>query len=200
MSPVVLVNTITIMAIIFGILGAKLFAIIEDWERFISDPINVFLSNSCLTVYGGMLMAFTVIIFYVRWKGLKVYHVMDAAAPALVAGYGLGRMGCHLSGDGDWGIVNVLDKPSWWFFPDWTWAHYFPRNVVKWKQENIELLNSDCIGDYCHQLNSPVFPTSFYEMAVMIIFLMVLWGMRKRIIIPGLLFFVYLFINGVERF
>jgi prolipoprotein diacylglyceryltransferase len=49
-------------------------------------------------------------------------------------------------------------------------------------------------------LEHPVFPTPFYETVMCVLFFGVLWMLRKRISIPGVLFFVYLFLNGIERF
>ncbi len=189
---------ITIRAAISGILGAKLFAIFESVDNikaFLSDPINQFFSGSGLAIYGGLIVAFIYVFWYVRKLGMKPIHIMDAVAPALIMGYAVGRIGCQLSGDGDWGIVNTLAQPSWWFLPDWMWAYDFPHNVL-----NQGVYIEGCEGPYCRRLAEPVFPTPFYEVVASLIIFAILWGLRKRITIPGLLFFIYVTLNGIERF
>ena len=49
--------------------------------------------------------------------------------PSLILAYGIGRAGCHFSGDGDWGIV-ASNQPDWWFLPDWMWSYNYPNNVI----------------------------------------------------------------------
>ncbi len=189
---------ITIRAAISGIIGAKLFAIFESVENikaFVSDPLGQFFSGSGLAIYGGLIVAFVYIFWYVRKLGMKPIHVMDAVAPALIMGYAVGRVGCQLSGDGDWGIVNTLAQPSWWFLPDWMWAYDYPHNVLE-KGIPIE----GCEGIYCNRLAEPVFPTPFYEVVASLVIFAILWALRKRITIPGMLFFIYVILNGFERF
>ncbi len=97
---------ITVYAAIAGFLGAKIFDNLENWDRFIQDPIGNLLSPSGLTFYGGLILAATVIILFARSKKIGIRHLIDSAAPALMIAYAIGRMGCHVSGDGDWGIFN----------------------------------------------------------------------------------------------
>lgn len=100
------VGDIVIYALIFGILGAKLFDNFENWDRFISNPVGSLLSPSGLTFYGGLICAAIAILILARKKGISLIHLTDAAAPALMLAYALGRIGCQVSGDGDWGIYN----------------------------------------------------------------------------------------------
>ena len=110
--------------------------------------------------------------------------------------YGVGRIGCQMSGDGDWGIENLSPKPEWMsFLPDWMWSYNFPNNVI-----NAGVPIEGCTGKFCMQLANPVWPTAFYETVMSIIIFGILWSIRKHIKIPGLLFFIYLVFNGVERF
>jgi len=100
------VGDITVYAAIAGFLGAKIFDNLENWDRFIQDPIGNLLSPSGLTFYGGLILAATVIILFAWSKKIGIRHLIDSAAPALMIAYAIGRMGCHVSGDGDWGIFN----------------------------------------------------------------------------------------------
>lgn len=100
------VGDIVIMALVFGIIGAKLFDNLENWDRFIENPIANLFSPSGLTFYGGLICAAVAIIIYARKKGITITHLIDAAAPALMIAYAIGRIGCQVAGDGDWGIYN----------------------------------------------------------------------------------------------
>jgi prolipoprotein diacylglyceryltransferase len=100
------VGDITIMAAVAGFLGAKLFDNLENWDRFIENPIANLLSPSGLTFYGGLICAAITILWYARKKNIGLLHLCDAAAPGLMLSYATGRIGCQVSGDGDWGIFN----------------------------------------------------------------------------------------------
>lgn len=100
------VGDIIILGLIFGILGAKLFDNFENWDEFVQDPIGRIFSQSGLTFYGGLILAAAAICWFAYRKGIKIRHLVDAAAPALMIAYAVGRIGCQVSGDGDWGVYN----------------------------------------------------------------------------------------------
>lgn len=100
------VGDITFLAAIFGFVGAKIFDNLENWDRFIQDPIGNLFSPTGLTFYGGLICATVAILLFARKKKISIRHLVDAAAPVLMLAYGLGRIGCQVSGDGDWGILN----------------------------------------------------------------------------------------------
>jgi len=192
------IGDITILAAISGIVGARLFSIVESEENikaFIKDPLDQLLSGSGLAIYGGLILAFILVYWFVKSKGMKPIHVMDAVAPALIMGYAVGRLGCQFSGDGDWGIVNAAATPGWWFLPDWAWAYTYPHNVLN---EGVQI--EGCLWQYCRQLGEPVYPTPIYETFFSLIIFGILWMMRKHFKIAGMLFFLYVFLNGIERF
>ena len=194
---------ITILAAISGIVGAKIFAMLEDLDLLFSgdismgDFINQFFSGSGMAIYGGLIVAFFAVFYYLKKKNITPIHVMDAVAPALIVSYGVGRLGCHLSGDGDWGIVSELaNRPAWLaFLPDWLWAFDYPHNVI----EEGSLIE-DCTWRYCRKLDQTVYPTSVYELVMALGLGGFLWGIRKKVRIAGMLFFIYVFLNGFERF
>jgi phosphatidylglycerol---prolipoprotein diacylglyceryl transferase len=100
------VADIALVAALGGFAGAKIFNAFETWDDFINDPIGNLFSSSGLTFYGGLIVATIALLIYTRkWK-LPFKHLCDAAAPALILAYGVGRLGCQISGDGDWGIHN----------------------------------------------------------------------------------------------
>lgn len=104
------VGDITVYAALSGFIGAKVFDNLENWDRFIQDPIGNLLSPSGLTFYGGLIVASITVILFARGKKIGIRHLIDAAAPALMIAYAIGRLGCHVSGDGDWGIFNSAYK------------------------------------------------------------------------------------------
>jgi prolipoprotein diacylglyceryltransferase len=101
------VGEITIIALVFGLIGAKLFDIFENWSAFLKRPSDFLLSPSGLTFYGGLICAAIAIWIYARRHKIGFWHLNDAAAPALMIAYAVGRIGCQVAGDGDWGIYNT---------------------------------------------------------------------------------------------
>jgi len=232
------VGDLVVFAAIFGFLGAKLFHNFENWNDFVRNPIEALLSFSGLTFYGGLICAGLAIFFYARRNKIGFRHLCDTMAPTLMLAYALGRIGCQVSGDGDWGIMNSayvstpqgtvvradsstfrqqiesnasfyqqtfrgsslselhhtdLVAPS--FIPRWLVAYNFPHNVIN---EGVPI--KGCEGMYCSQLPVPVFPTAFYETLLGLALFAFLWAIRKKITIPGVMFSVYLMVNGLERF
>lgn len=200
MYPHERVGDITIVAAISGIIGAKVFAIIESEKTlmgFLSDPIHGLFSGSGLAIYGGLVFGFLAVYWFIT-KKLKMnpLYMMDAVAPALIFGYAMGRVGCQLSGDGDWGIPNELPLPSWWFLPDWLWAYDYPRNVM-----NAGEVLPNAIGEFNHRLVPKVYPTPIYETFMATLIGIFLWAIRKKVEAwAGMLFMIYAILNGIERF
>ncbi|MEO0734726.1 MAG: prolipoprotein diacylglyceryl transferase family protein, partial [Bacteroidota bacterium] len=189
------IGPITMAAAVGGILGAKFFAIIEYLPRFFEDPLGVLLSGDGLAIYGGLIGGALAVFLYLRRFKISMLPVMDAVAPSLIVAYGVGRMGCQFSGDGDWGIV-AKPQPDWWFLPDWVWSYDFPHNVLR---RGVDI--AGCEVEYCQRLAEAVYPTSVYETCIAFALGGLLWALRKRLTpIPGLLFCIYLVLNGIERF
>jgi prolipoprotein diacylglyceryl transferase len=188
------IGDFTILAAVSGILGAKIFSILEEPSGFFDDPLGMLFSGSGLTIYGGLIVGALVVGWWMKKHHIPFWHTADAIAPALIVAYGVGRIGCQLAGDGDWGIV-AAPQPGWWFLPDWMWAYDFPHNVNK---EGIPI--EGCEWLYCTRLDPPVYPTPFYETVASLLIGGFLWAIRKRVQIPGMLFFIYLILNGIERF
>lgn len=191
------IGDLIVVAAITGLFGAKMFALIETWDQFLADPIGMFFSGSGIAYYGGLIGGTIGCVIYVKWvMKTSVFHIMDAIAPALIIAYGVGRIGCQLSGDGDWGIPNLEPVPEWWgFLPEWAWSYDFPNNV-----NGVGIPIEGCEGKYCNRLAQPVWPTSVYEVIMSAIIGGFLWMIRKSVKTLGLLFAIYLVFNGLERF
>lgn len=192
------VPDITIMAAVGGMLGAKLFHLLEYPEQiaaFIKNPISEE-SFSGLTMYGGLIVGGGLVLWYARKKKIGIRNICDAAAPAIMLAYAVGRLGCHFSGDGDWGVVNKSPNPG---LPAWLWSYTYPNNV-----NSDGILIPDCDmefwGGKCYVLPEGVWPTSVYEFLMCASLFVVLMLIRKKIHVPGMLFSIYLIMNGLERF
>jgi phosphatidylglycerol:prolipoprotein diacylglycerol transferase len=107
----------TFAALIGGFLGARLWYMAEHWgEESFFDSL---LSGSGLTWYGGALGGAAGVLLWAKRRDMLNVELLDICAPALALGYAVGRIGCELSGDGDYG------EPS-----DLPWAHAYPDGVV----------------------------------------------------------------------
>ncbi len=104
-SPLALVPNCIFFAAVGGIVGARLFHILENLDAFFRDPVGMIFSSGGLTFYGGMIIAAALIIWYIRKHRLSIPRFADAGAPGLMLGYGIGRIGCYLAGDGDWAYI-----------------------------------------------------------------------------------------------
>lgn len=210
-------NDIIIVAGISGVAGSKLFSVLEDLPGFLNNPIESFFSGSGLNVYGGIIIAFIVVYRYVKKLGIKPIYMMDISGMGILLGYAIGRIGCQLSGDGDWGIV-ATQMPEWWFLPDWLWSYNYPNNVnndgVLLKVCNPDTYNAiiaqgysattacleSCGFKYCHELVPGVFPTPIYETTFGLVVFFILYRTKHLFKIPGSIFFTYMIVNGIERF
>lgn len=191
--PHQLAGNLLIVTGLFGLFGAKLFHDFENWDRFVADPIGELTSFSGFTFFGGLIVGGFAGAWYLRKNNLSSFHTLDCAACGIPVGYAMGRVGCQLSGDGCWGIDNTSACPS--FLPDWAWSSTFPHNVI-----NAGPLMEDCTGGHCHELATAVYPTSLYETLMMlVIFSLCFFLLNKKIKCPGMLFGVYLLLQGIER-
>jgi len=189
-------GNITIIAAVAGLLGAKIFDHMEHWDDFIKNPLNAFLNPfSGLTFYGGLIFGAIAVLWYAKTVNINWRHMLDVGGPAMMLSYGVGRIGCHMSGDGDWGIVNSRPNPGW--LPDWLWAYDYPNNVARICDPETGQRCAEAVRPI---LNSPVWPTPIYEAIAGVLLFIVLWKLRTRIKAPGALFSVYLFLAGLERF
>jgi phosphatidylglycerol:prolipoprotein diacylglycerol transferase len=114
-----LAGPMVIMALVGGVLGAKIYFFIEHPQYLKQDLFHAVFSGEGLVWYGGLAGGFLLVSWYVIHKQLNYLRVADLIAPLLLLGQAIGRIGCFLSGDGDYG------PPS-----DVPWAMAFPDGVV----------------------------------------------------------------------
>jgi len=159
----------TFAALIGGLIGARLYFLVDNYDTVSGDLLGSIFSGSGLTWYGGAAGGALGVLLWAWWRGTANLFLLDAAAPALAAGYAVGRIGCQLSGDGDWG-------KAW----DGPWAMSYPNGTVPTPP------------------GVTVHPTPVYETLVMGAVAVILWRLRDRFRL-GVLFALYLVLAGCER-
>jgi phosphatidylglycerol---prolipoprotein diacylglyceryl transferase len=176
-----IVGDLALVCALAGIVGARVFHIFDYSEQFMADPMAMIFSRAGFSIYGGLFFGVLAGAVFLKRRGVPIAPMLDATAPALMLGYAVGRLGCQLSGDGDWGIAsNMALKPSW--LPGWLWAETYHGNIVG------------------AVLPDPgVYPTPIYESAAALVLFGALWALRSDTQRPAFLFSVYLLLAGFER-
>lgn len=164
-----------------GIVGARVFHLLEYPQAFLADPIGSIFTRSGFTVFGALVFGLVGGALYARRHRLPLPQLGDALAPALMIGYAIGRIGCQISGDGDWGIAaDMTIKPDW--LPTWLWAQTYDGNIA---------------GAIIEPPG--VYPTPIYETAMGLVAFGMLWALRKHRRREGWLFALFLLLTGLER-
>jgi phosphatidylglycerol:prolipoprotein diacylglycerol transferase len=102
-----------------GFVGARLFLVFSAWEAFARDPFEFLFSGSGWVWQGGVIGGAVTVILAARRRRLPLGDVFDLAGPCLAVGQAIGRIGCQLSGDGDYGLPTHVP-----------WAMSYPNGVV----------------------------------------------------------------------
>ena len=201
---------ITIIALIGGIAGSKLFSILENWSDFAHDPIGQAFSPAGLTFYGGFIVVTIWLYIYLKQKKLQFPLFADMISPLVLLGYGIGRIGCQLSGDGDYGIPSrlpwAMSYPNGTAKPASALAEYFIRNPAERAAWHYDSLTSITVGQDAFGRISrfdqvvTVHPAPVYETLFCVIAFLWIWKYRKAFEAQiGKMFCVILVIMGVER-
>ena len=204
-------NTITLLAVVFGIAGAKLLYLLEEWDAFVQNPVGMTFSAGGLTWYGGFLLALLAVSLYVRAKHVPFLKVWDGLGLALIIAYGVGRIGCHLSGDGDYGTPTSLPwgtiyaqgtaKPTV-MLQEYFVANPEQRAAMHYDSLRVILAGRDRLGNAYSRFDelTPLHPTPLYELVLGIAgFVLLLW-VRTRALPDGGLFMIYLMLASIFRF
>jgi phosphatidylglycerol:prolipoprotein diacylglycerol transferase len=179
------------MAVIGGIVGAKLYYVLLNYPRLIEDPMSQIFSRGGMVWYGGFFGATALVVWEVKRSKLPIGQMADAIGPALAAGYAVGRMGCFLVGD-DYGRPTALP-----------WGVRFPQGAPPTTVGNIERqfgiqVDPELVARFGDVL--PVHPTQLYEVAISTLIFLVLWKMRDHRRQAGWIFALWLALAGAERF
>ena len=179
------------MGVIGGVVGAKLYYVLLNWQVTAADPLGMIFSRGGMVWYGGFLGATALIVWDARRSRVPVGVTADVVAAPLALSYAIGRVGCFLVGD-DWG------RPT-----DLPWGIAFPNGSPPTTVSSIEqsfgvTVDPALIAKYGNVI--PVHPTQLYEVALSLIFFAVLWRLRKHERRAGWLFMLWLILAGSERF
>ncbi len=203
-------SNIIIFSIVFGIIGARLFHILENFDLFLNDPISITFSAGGLTYYGGLITVIIALVIYTKKKNIKFLKLADLSSPSLALGYGIGRIGCHLAGDGDYGLPTTMPwgtiyangtvKPSNMLY-DYMHSHpdiakafnYFDLSKIVVGQDKFGIITKFDTVTKMH-------PTPIYEFLISLFIFFILWRIRKNNLKLGSLFFFYLILSGIARF
>jgi len=106
-------------ALVGGVVGSRVYFIVQNYDSVKDDLLGNLFSGSGLVWYGGAIGGALAVLLWAWYRDFLGFTLLDLAAPALALGYAIGRCGCQLSGDGDYG------KP--W---DGPWAMSYPDGTV----------------------------------------------------------------------
>jgi phosphatidylglycerol:prolipoprotein diacylglycerol transferase len=179
------------MGVIGGVVGAKLYYVILNWQETAADPLGMLFSRGGMVWYGGFFGATALIVWDTKRAGLSVAKIADVVAAPLAISYAVGRVGCFLVGD-DWG------RPT-----DLPWGIAFPLGTPPTTVTSIErnfgvTVDPALVEKYGEVL--PVHPTQLYEVGLSLVFFFVLWRLRHHGHRAGWLFMLWLILAGAERF
>lgn len=175
-------------AAIFGILGAKLYYLLLNWQQTVTDPRHMVFSRSGLVWYGGFILAALAILWRLNRLKLPVLTFADGIGPALALGYAVGRIGCFLVGD-DYG--GPTSQP---------WGVAFPQGAPPSTAGNLRAFGVHVPANVPDGMVMTVHPTQLYETLMSLAIFFVLWKLRHKFTVPGSIWFLWLALAGVERF
>jgi phosphatidylglycerol:prolipoprotein diacylglycerol transferase len=168
-----LASALVFWAAVGGLVGARVFAIFDDWSGFVADPIHSLFSGAGFVWYGGLFGGFAAVTWSIRRHRLPWLVTVDCIAPGLALAHAIGRIGCQLAGDGDWGRETSLP-----------WGMAYPNAIVGWH----------------YPPGVRVHPAPLYEMTLYALVFVFLWAIRTRPHPNGTLFWWYLVLAPAARF
>ena len=173
-------STIVFAGAVGGLLGARVLFILEEWSSFVRSPWEFIFSGAGFTWYGGVIGGALAATWVVRREGIPWLKAADICAPALALAYGIGRIGCHVSGDGDWGIETAA-----------AWGVAYTNAIIGWVNP---------ITGIPYPPGVRVHPTPIYEFIQSLVVFGILWPLRKKGYADGTIFWLYLILSGAARF
>jgi phosphatidylglycerol---prolipoprotein diacylglyceryl transferase len=181
-------SSIVVWAAIVGIAGSRLLDVINNFPVYMADPKSIIFSGSGFVWYGGMLGGILGVYLVARYYRLPWLATADMCAPALAIGQAIGRLGCQLSGDGDWGLPSTLP-----------WAMSYPRAIVGWNSATVLKLDEHwrLVSGYFPGVR--VHPAPVYETLLYLGVFAILWSVRARVHPNGRLLYLYFMLAGAAR-
>jgi phosphatidylglycerol:prolipoprotein diacylglycerol transferase len=165
-----------------------------------AHPSSIVFSGAGFVWYGGLIGGILSTWLVARHYKLRFLTVADMCSAPLILGQAFGRMGCLLSGDGDWGLPSTLP-----------WAMAYPKAIVGWHGD-LHLSDGGFIPATVLKVDPHgmlvdgffpgvrVHPTPIYETLLFLAIFAFMWSMRSRSSFVGQQFCLYLILSGAERF
>jgi phosphatidylglycerol:prolipoprotein diacylglycerol transferase len=170
--------SIVAVTLVAGMVGAKLWHVVDTPIEFRYLGWSVLWQTDGFAWFGGMLFGICALLIQGWWAKIGMLRILDLAAPAAAIGYGIGRIGCFLSGDGCYGIpITTLHFLSFTFRP---WGMSFPNGDIP--------------------VFVPVYPTPLYELAANLLIGGWLWWQGGKQRNAGAIVGQYLLLSGIARF
>lgn len=194
-----LADSVVVWAAIAGFAGSRVYDVFDRWSDYMAHPWSIVMSGAGFVWYGGLIGGIISTWLVGRRYRLKFLTVADMCAAPLILGQAFGRMGCLLSGDGDWGVPSTLP-----------WAMAFPKAIVGWHGD-LHLADGNFLPATVLKLDAHgmlvdgyfpgvrVHPTPLYEVALYLAIFAVMWSMRTRSSFAGQQLSLYLILGGLER-
>jgi phosphatidylglycerol:prolipoprotein diacylglycerol transferase len=166
------------VAVVAGIVGAKLWHVFDTPAEFREMGWRVLWDTAGFAWFGGLTFGISALVFQGWWAKIGALRILDLAAPSAAIGYGIGRIGCFLSGDGCYGIpIRTVHFLSFTFRP---WGMSFPNGI--------------------EPTFVPVYPTPLYELTAGLLIGWWLWRRAGKPHATGLIVGQYLALSGMARF
>jgi len=184
-----LASALVVWGAIAGIAGSRLYDVFDNWPAYRSDPWSIVFTGSGFVWYGGLIAGIVSTWLVARYHKVRFLTVADMCAPALVLGQAFGRLGCQLSGDGDWGMPSTLP-----------WAMAYPKAIVGWDPRTVLTVDShgNLVSGFFEGVR--VHPTPVYEAILYAAIFYALWSLRERVNVEGRILCLYLILAGAARF
>jgi phosphatidylglycerol:prolipoprotein diacylglycerol transferase len=164
--------TVILLVLVASVLGARALYVFEHVEEFRHSMGSVLaVWQGGLTLYGGIVAGVVTGLLAARRLGLPMWTVADALTPSVALGTAFGRVGCYLNGC-------CYGRPT-----DLPWGVTFPPDSFAGLEFG----------------NAPIHPAQLYFAFAGLILFLVTWGLRKRITVPGVLFWTFMALFSLIR-
>jgi len=191
---------IILLLVVAGVAGSKLYHLLENPAEFFSNPIGLFFSSYGFAWFGGFLGGLAVLLWLAHHHRVPILAFLDACSPAAALGYAIGRIGCLVSGDGDYGIATNL---PWGMAFHPLEAGCRVHHFICLIYGSLEASYGTTVGLATNAIVR-VHPTPIYEFIVGALIAWFLWRLGARRLLEkapaGGILAAYLVLTGVARF